>query len=1332
MPLLNTYPIWDGTMASLQTHVLVNDEWVTRTVTAEELIGVASSSRTKSVVPSPPTLPKCGILTKTAIESPVLRWVFPAQLRSFRYNDVALVGDQFVQISELGPDGELKPITRKVYTCTKVRKCQVIGAHDYLRKSKQDVKASRHQASDDVSTSLLRHMELFQQVLVLVLSNGQLEFLFMSENRTGGWDFVSSRYPISSGKLVDPGFHLTVSPDWQYMALACSENLFIVYQLESIENLRRQYSEGLPIQPIRSVQARAVRGVIHKLEFLHTGSINASHVVLSAIIARSGVLRLAIYEWDDSESLQDALNNEISGIRLDVTAGLPLLIIPLTVGCQFLLITEHSVRICSDVLGGSPTFADFPLTHKDVTDWHYGTRPPMWIAWTRPLREESYHALTDLIYLAREDGWISLLEINDYGIESSLYMGPLECNVDSAFAAVSSTHGDIIVASGNHGHGTIWILEARRNPKRIGQLPNWSPTVDMVLTQHKKFSNRPSLSEKGASSVSASGRIFACSGRDRSGAIVELRYGIQAKIGLDLLYTSPIKRCWAVPNLDSTAQGGFFMLLALPENSAILHISQDLSEVSEKDQGEVMFDLLSTTLAVRVSKGTVIQVTTMHATIVSPRGWFDMIEDQLASVTDAAIADQVIALSIYSHNIFRLIVCRFDEARFVSTKTVDLDGEVTALSIATFSFGICILVGISQKDSSTLAIFPIQRDEHEMQTPTSGQREPIFLTLREGKDAEYMTVNAVTSITCVGNDNIVVGMRNGEALTICPADNCQPEHSFKVIRTNRFGMSPAYVFTGPVLATGPSSLVCNDTGLAIMKEPIENPKQGCFEQIFQVWLTDANEPHLSSPTVHSVTGLHQIPGYDSSAWAMISGPRIYITELQPYPEPVPRYLPLGGTPKVVLYSEPLDALATVVMENGVYSLHFFDPATGIDLSRPTRKILNSGDEYADVDYITYLGTSDIKIASLLTWRYVHDGYTYEWFVILARSRENQGLLLVVSAEKEKEAAIGNTETPRRIRFWTRIYKKFKDELRSGTTDENGLFVNFGTTIEYYAIQDKKFKYAMSYELPSPATSLEVVDGHLHALTTHHSLVILDYKSETAITSERMIRLHTDELSRNGLASISISLPTTIERQQRLSLVSDPMCGVYGLWPPSKNMRTTNLQLIFQAHLGASIRKFVHGLSQPPWIQDQPRYARLRRLPAKDSILGLAIDGSVTQISILDEDAWQLLEFIQNQLLLALEESYPTLHDCVEDPRLYTALIPATKGHVNGDVLQDCVENRSLAQVVSNSQKLAELQELLAPFGLDNTEMENLSTTDSTLLIYQYTYDLLNYYLASAI
>jgi hypothetical protein len=341
-----------------------------------------------------------------------------------------------------------------------------MGTHEYLRKSREDIHANYYQSGDlDMTdpdsprtTSFLSDTRLFQQILVLVLSSGQLVFLFMNPTVTGDWQFVSSHFSIFSGRLVDPGFHMTISPDGGYLALACSENLFIVYQLESIEELRRQHYNGLPIHPIRSVQARAMKGIIHKIDFLHPGSANVSQIVLLVITVQLGVSKLAIYEWDHLEPLEHALAAEKSGHRLDETAGLPLLIIPLTVCCQFLLITENSMAICSDVLSGPPVFVPFELAHRDNSPWHHGTHTPMWTSWSRPLREESYYADTDVIYIAREDGWVNCLEIKgDSGVESSIYY-ELHCNIDSAFASLSIPHGEVLVAGGDYGSGALWSV----------------------------------------------------------------------------------------------------------------------------------------------------------------------------------------------------------------------------------------------------------------------------------------------------------------------------------------------------------------------------------------------------------------------------------------------------------------------------------------------------------------------------------------------------------------------------------------------------------------------------------------------------------------------------------------------------------------------------------------------------------------------------------------------------------------------------------------------------------------------------------------------------------
>ncbi|TGJ87425.1 hypothetical protein E0Z10_g1393 [Xylaria hypoxylon] len=1321
-------------MASLQTHVFVNDEWVTRTVTAEELIGETSRPRTKAVVPASPKPPTCGILTRTIIESPVIRWVLPVQLRSSHLNDVALVGDQSVQICELDSDTQLQPIAKKVDLGSKIRNCRVMGTHNYLIKNREANRANYY-SRDDVgmmdsdsypSSFSPRDIDLFQQVLVLVLSSGELVFLFMNLTAAGEWEFVSSHSSILSGQLVDPGFHMTISPDGEYLALACSENLFIVYQLESIEELHRQHNKHLPIQPIRSVQARAVRGVIHKLDFLHSGSESVFHIVLLVITARSGVFRLTVYEWENSEPLQDALEDEKSGIRLDGTDGIPLLIIPLTVCCQFLIITEHSLAICSDILSGSPVFNTFPLAHQDSTGWHHGSHAPMWATWARPLREESYHADVDTIYLAREDGWVNLLEIRgDSGIESSIYMGPLACNIDSGFASLSTSVGEILVATGDYGHGAIWSVPPRQNIKLIGPLPNWSPTVDLVLTKdasrHSKLDQRKHSKQSSAETTPnhmlAPGRIFACSGRDSSGAIVELRYGIQAKIGLDLLYPSAIKRCWAIPSFDGIPEEGFSMLLALPDNSALLHISHDLSEVSEKVQSAVEFDLLSTTLAVHVSKDIVIQITTMHATIVSPTSCYqhlisDMIEDPMATVTDSAITDTTLALSVYSNFAFKIMVFSFDKT-------------------STLSAGVCVLVGFSQKrrELSALTIIPIDSSQSEGQTVTGIQPAPIELKLGDGDDEDSAAINAVTSFVCLGDEKIIAGMRNGDVLSIHSIGSCLSSPEFTVTRTNHFGASPSHVFTGPAFDTGPSSLVCNDAGLAIMKESDGEPSRGCFESIFRVWLTDANEPHSPSPTITSVIGLHEIPDYGSSTWAMVAGAHIFITELQPHPAPVPRYMPVGGTPLGILHSERLDALVTVVVKSGIPSLHFFDPMTGADLSHPIRKTPDQDDEkYVDVDFITYLGNSDTKITSLLNWRYKHNGNVYEWFVILLRSGYSQGRLLVVSAEQE--AAVTDTGTPRRIRFWTQFNRKMKDgPPRSGTTDDNGLFLNTDKTVEYHVIEDKKFTTAMRYDLPSPATCLEVIDGHLHVLTTHHSLIILDYTSDTALKNQRMVPIHTDEVARNGLHSIDVELSRGTKERQRLLLVSDPMCGVYGLWSPGRNLHASGLQLIFQVNLAVSIRRFIHGYTRPRWTRDQPRYGHLQGWSNRHNILGLAMDGSLTQFSILHEDAWRLLRYIQNLAMASKEICLiPRGYDSTDDLHLDQNLIGKTRMHVDGDILQRCLEKKVLDRIVSTPQQLVQLQALLRPLSF-GTDVVSPAALDTILLAYEHTYSLLEYYLS---
>ena len=77
---------------AFQTNVFRDGEWVTQTI---DLQAVLKANTTASSKPPRQRLgkpPDCGILTRTIVESPAVRWILPCRLRSETYIDVAFVG----------------------------------------------------------------------------------------------------------------------------------------------------------------------------------------------------------------------------------------------------------------------------------------------------------------------------------------------------------------------------------------------------------------------------------------------------------------------------------------------------------------------------------------------------------------------------------------------------------------------------------------------------------------------------------------------------------------------------------------------------------------------------------------------------------------------------------------------------------------------------------------------------------------------------------------------------------------------------------------------------------------------------------------------------------------------------------------------------------------------------------------------------------------------------------------------------------------------------------------------------------------------------------------
>jgi hypothetical protein len=157
-------------------------------------------------------------------------------------------------------------------------------------------------------------------------------------------------------------------------------------------------------------------------------------------------------------------------------------------------------------------------------------------------------------------------------------------------------------------------------------VPNWSPAVDFTTTDESTTWNQPSSGQNPRVAPSRTGtkrddvkgdRIFGTSGRGIKGTVTEYRYGMRADIHLDLDYAAPMRRAWTFPGHLCGSGSGLYTLLAVPEGSDVLHLSDDLSQASQPNMAEAAFDTASRTLDAAQIAESIVQVTEESITILT-------------------------------------------------------------------------------------------------------------------------------------------------------------------------------------------------------------------------------------------------------------------------------------------------------------------------------------------------------------------------------------------------------------------------------------------------------------------------------------------------------------------------------------------------------------------------------------------------------------------------------------------------------------------------------------------------------------------------------------------
>lgn len=101
------------------------------------------------------------------------------------------------------------------------------------------------------------------------------------------------------------------------------------------------------------------------------------------------------------------------------------------------------------------------------------------------------------------------------------------------------------------------------------------------------------------------------------GSVTQWRWGIQARIGLDIESGEPIRQAWVFPikTQDSTALLG---LLALPHSSLVLQFAKDFGQVQAVPAEETELDLSTRTLfAAQCAPDEIIQITESFMAVAS-------------------------------------------------------------------------------------------------------------------------------------------------------------------------------------------------------------------------------------------------------------------------------------------------------------------------------------------------------------------------------------------------------------------------------------------------------------------------------------------------------------------------------------------------------------------------------------------------------------------------------------------------------------------------------------------------------------------------------------------
>ncbi|KAL2826812.1 mono-functional DNA-alkylating methyl methanesulfonate N-term-domain-containing protein [Aspergillus cavernicola] len=1142
---------------------------------------------------------KIGLLTHTLVSSPIIQWILPAHLRSKDQNDVVFVGERSLQIKEAILGTHLEEVTSKSDFDAYIMAAKVINISTELPWEAQMRLGS---SSTDATSELQK--DLPPQIMVLSLASKELVFLYYS-NIAGQFIHYHRPLPSDVSTFERFGRNIAVEPRSRAVAVSASCDYFGVFILKTPPALQAQMAEN-KLDPVAEERFFRVEGDIIFVEFLYPRPEDGDKIILLLLVSKAQTTHAICYEWNANQALRQA-HPRITKKPLPPQDRLPTMLIPLTKAASFILVTTTSMTIYKNKLDFPGDPIEYPLPAPDREQ----QRSPLWTRWARPLRNWLYNQKHDDIYLCREDGRVDYLGIGNEGeVENRAQLGHLFCDVDAAFDILNIGYdgGDLLLATGNTGDGGLFVQKARDQPRCVQRFMNWSPVTDSVIV-------RPPQSPGAVIDDVTGDRLFVCSASSFGrGAVVELRHGIEAQIGLviSLEELAGARDIWILPD---SANGGVFMLTSDPVSSTILYLPAHFDEeISAVDETECGLDPNAPTLAAGYLKlGALVQVTDKAIFIGATT------EPQSNIRSDLGLGQSVAAAAVHGPTSLVVTAIRTEQGMHVHLKNIVLVGAKIELSDMCPPFEIDyepLCMTIEELDIGTL-VFIGTGDGRVRVYHIGGyvkQLVDVAVTVENGDDIskaiDGLTMMAHTTEKPLNKATLLCGLRSGFLVMFemtIDADNTDSPFGMQQAALRHLGHTSVRV-------QGRRNAALLTCGSGFWQATCSQGDEASECAIQRIWITDQHKPAYFPQNIHCFAMISpadtDINGLSGSLFCIADG-QLMICTLDKAVKTIPRTINTPGSANKVAYSQHLRCLVVAYTRTTLETdadpvkrytrpyIEFLDPDSQHPLDGATEGVENQMNKPWRPQ-----GAAGEKISCILEWTPRKGDEEYH-FIVIGTARKNQqerGRVIFLQASRD-------ATTASQIECTVKYIHRFEGPVYS-IVPYGDFTLMVSTGHEIVALEPKigqpRRARSARFSVLSPAISMSSHEPYVYISTARESLLVLK-----ATEDELALRAY-DRQKHDGLSHIHIggdaNLTLSSSRGGRVSLLTED-----GVTDTDKMMPTA----LCEAHLPSSVMKLSSSSKPSP-------------LSSSSQIFyGTAMNGTVYRFLTLGEKEWRLLRLLQD-------------------------------------------------------------------------------------------------------